>query len=93
MLAKLDYNDVFWGINMSPRVVFSHDVEGITPDPLFMFFEERKSVSAGITFDTKNAGQPTLTTMHSLMASAQPTKLKTEILCHSTLSIQSRGIK
>ncbi|WP_371372395.1 DUF1302 domain-containing protein [Thalassotalea aquiviva] len=51
VLAKLDYNDVFWGINMSPRVVFSHDVEGITPDPLFLFVEERKSVAAGISFD------------------------------------------
>ncbi|WNC70823.1 DUF1302 domain-containing protein [Thalassotalea psychrophila] len=51
VLAKLDYNDVFWSMNVSPRVVFSHDVEGITPDPLFLFVEERKSVSVGITFD------------------------------------------
>lgn len=51
VLAKLDYNDVFWGINVAPRVVFSHDVSGITPDPLFLFIEERKSISAGVTFD------------------------------------------
>ncbi|NMP15533.1 DUF1302 domain-containing protein [Thalassotalea sp. Y01] len=51
VLAKLDYNDVFWGINVAPRVVFSHDVNGITPDPLFLFVEERKSVSAGVSFD------------------------------------------
>jgi len=26
-------------------------VKGITPDPLFMFIEDRKSVSVGLTFD------------------------------------------
>ena len=51
VLAKLDYNDVIWSMNISPRVVFSHDVSGITPDPLFLFVEERKSVSVGVTFD------------------------------------------
>ncbi|TRX56666.1 DUF1302 domain-containing protein [Thalassomonas sp. M1454] len=50
-LVKLDYNDVFWGVNMAPRVVFSHDVDGITPDPLFMFVEEKKSISLGLGFD------------------------------------------
>jgi hypothetical protein len=50
-VAKLDYTNVIAGINMSPRVVFSHDVKGITPDPLFMFIEDRKSVSLGINFD------------------------------------------
>lgn len=51
MVAKLDYSDVFAGINMSPRVVFSHDVKGITPDPLFLFIEDRKSVALGLSFD------------------------------------------
>ncbi len=50
-VAKLDYSNVFAGVNMSPRIVFSHDVSGITPDPLFMFIEERKSVSLGLSFD------------------------------------------
>lgn len=50
-VAKLDYNDIFAGINMSPRVVFSHDVSGITPDPLFLFVEDRKSVALGVAFD------------------------------------------
>ena len=50
-VAKLDYTNVFAGINVSPRVVFAHDVKGITPDPLFMFIEERKSVSLGVSFD------------------------------------------
>ncbi|WP_448212987.1 DUF1302 domain-containing protein [Colwellia sp. MEBiC06753] len=50
-LAKLDYNNVFAGINVSPRIVFSHDVKGITPDPLFLFVEDRKSIAFGIDFD------------------------------------------
>jgi hypothetical protein len=50
-VLKLDYSNVFAGINMSPRVVFSHDVKGITPDPLFLFVEDRKSVAFGIDFD------------------------------------------
>lgn len=50
-VGKLDYNDVFAGINVSPKVVFSHDVNGITPDPLFLFVEDRKSVSLGLGFD------------------------------------------
>ena len=50
-VTKLDYNNVFAGINMSPRIIFSHDVSGITPDPLFLFVEDRKSISAGISFD------------------------------------------
>jgi len=51
MVGKLDYSNVFAGINMSPRVVFSHDVKGITPDPLFLFVEDRKSVALGLSFD------------------------------------------
>ncbi len=50
-VSKLDYNDVFAGINVSPKFVFSHDVNGITPDPLFLFVEDRKSVSFGLGFD------------------------------------------
>ena len=50
-IAKLDYTNVFAGINIAPRVVFAHDVKGITPDPLFMFIEGRKSMSLGLTFD------------------------------------------
>jgi len=51
LVGKLAYNNVFAGINISPRIVFSHDVQGITPDPLFLFVEDRKSLSFGTTFD------------------------------------------
>lgn len=53
-VLKLDYSNVFAGINISPRIVFSHDVDGTTPDPLFMFVEERKSVSFGVGFEYQN---------------------------------------
>lgn len=51
LLAKADYNNVFAGVNLSQRMVFSHDVNGITPDPLFMFVEDRKSLAYAISFD------------------------------------------
>jgi hypothetical protein len=51
VVAKLDYTNVIAGINMSPKVVFSHDVKGITPDPLFLFIEDRKSVALGLSLD------------------------------------------
>ena len=60
VIAKLDYNNVFAGINVSPRVVFSHDVEGITPDPLFLFVEDRKSVALSVDFDYQSRWQATI---------------------------------
>lgn len=50
-VVKMDYTNLFAGINLSPRIVFSHDVSGITPDPLFLFIEDRKSVALGLKFD------------------------------------------
>ncbi|MBL4900675.1 MAG: DUF1302 family protein, partial [Colwellia sp.] len=54
VVGKLDYTNVFAGINVSPRVVFSHDVKGTTPDPLFLFVEDRKSIALGLSFDYQN---------------------------------------
>lgn len=51
LVGKLDYSNLFAGINVSPKVIFSHDVEGITPDPLFLFVEDRKSLALGVGFD------------------------------------------
>ena len=51
LLANASYNNVFAGVNLQARVTFAHDVNGITPDPLFLFIEERKSASATLTFD------------------------------------------
>ncbi|QYJ80255.1 DUF1302 domain-containing protein [Shewanella acanthi] len=54
IVAKADYNNLFAGVNMSPRLIFSHDVDGITPDPMFLFTEGRKSVALGLNFDYQN---------------------------------------
>ncbi|GIU04387.1 DUF1302 domain-containing protein [Shewanella morhuae] len=54
VVAKADFNNIFAGVNMSPRMIFSHDVDGITPDPMFLFTEGRKSVALGVNFDYQN---------------------------------------
>ncbi|MFT5939305.1 MAG: hypothetical protein ACI8R9_001418, partial [Paraglaciecola sp.] len=51
VLAVASYNNVFAGINIQARGTFAHDVDGITPDPLFLFVEDRKSASASVTLD------------------------------------------
>ena len=51
LLAVADYNNIFSGINMRARATFAHDVSGTTPDPLFLFLEDRKSASVAFTFD------------------------------------------
>jgi hypothetical protein len=49
VLGRLDYNNVFSGINLSPRLAFAHDLVGTTPAPLGNFIEDRKAVTLGIT--------------------------------------------
>lgn len=48
---RWDYNNVFSGWNMKPRIVFQHDVNGNTPAPISNFLEDRKSVALGTSFD------------------------------------------
>ncbi|MBB5207590.1 DUF1302 domain-containing protein [Chiayiivirga flava] len=46
---RADYNNVFGGsINLSPRIAFNHDVNGITPGPGGNFLEGRKSATIGV---------------------------------------------
>ncbi len=54
LVAKGDYNNLFAGVNFSPRVVFSHDVNGTTPDPMFLFVEDRKSLGVNLNFNYQN---------------------------------------
>ena len=51
LLAVADYNSIFAGMNLRARGTFSHDVEGTTPDPLFLFTEDVKSAAFSLTFD------------------------------------------
>ena len=48
--ASLDYSNVFRGINLSPNIAFSHDVEGYSPN----FNEHAKSASIGVNADYGN---------------------------------------
>jgi len=46
---RADYNNVFGSpFNMSPRLAFNHDVNGITPGPGGNFLEGRKSATVGV---------------------------------------------
>jgi len=54
LVAKTDHNNVFDGVNASVKLVFSHDVEGITPDPIFLFTQGAKSIGASVDFDYQN---------------------------------------
>ncbi|RDV25970.1 DUF1302 domain-containing protein [Alteromonas aestuariivivens] len=51
ILAVADFNNVFSGVNLRTRATFSHDVDGTTPDPLYLFLEDTKSASISLTFD------------------------------------------
>ena len=48
--AALDYSNVIAGINLSPNIAWSHDVEGYSPN----FNEKAKSISVGLNADYAN---------------------------------------
>ncbi|WP_373187538.1 DUF1302 domain-containing protein [Halopseudomonas sp.] len=48
--ASLDYSNVFLGVNLSPNVTFSHDVEGYGPN----FTENAKAINVGLNADYGN---------------------------------------
>ena len=48
--ASLDYSNVFAGINLSPSLSWSHDVEGYGPN----FTENAKAISVGLNADYGN---------------------------------------
>lgn len=49
-VAQLDYNNVFANINISPSVVFVHNVEGYAPGASGAFVENQRVLRAGVTF-------------------------------------------
>ena len=55
ILGRLDYTNVFGGINVSPTVALTHDVKGNTPLPLANFIEGRKSITIAAEFVFQNA--------------------------------------
>ncbi len=55
LVGRLDYNNVFAGVNVSPLLVFAHDVGGNTPLPMGNFLHGRKTVTVGADFTFQNA--------------------------------------
>ncbi len=51
LLAVADFNNIFAGMNLRTRATFAHDVNGTTPDPLFLFLEDTKSANLTFTLD------------------------------------------
>ncbi|MEH6586292.1 MAG: DUF1302 domain-containing protein [Halioglobus sp.] len=44
----LSYNNVFGGVNLKPRLIWSHDVDGISPVGAGPFLEGRKALTLGL---------------------------------------------
>ncbi len=55
LLGRLDYNNVFPSINLSPTIAFTHDVSGNTPLPLGNYIKGRKSINLSVEFTYRNA--------------------------------------
>lgn len=55
LVGRLDYNNAFAGVNVSPLVLFAHDVSGNTPLPMGNFLEGRKTLTTGADFTFQNA--------------------------------------
>ncbi|MEY3774667.1 MAG: hypothetical protein RLZZ129_1447 [Verrucomicrobiota bacterium] len=53
--ARLDYSNVFAGVNVSPSIAFVHDAGGTTPLPLGNFIAGRKSITLAAEFTFQNA--------------------------------------
>lgn len=50
--ASLDYSDAFMGVNLTPSIAWSHDVQGYAPPPNFS--EDSKALSLGLSADYLN---------------------------------------
>lgn len=50
--ASLDYSDAFMGVNLTPNIAWSHDVQGYAPPPNFS--EGSKAISVGLTAEYLN---------------------------------------
>lgn len=53
-LFALDYANAFAGINLMPKLFFTHDVKGYAPDPGGNFKEGNKSLSLGLDASYQN---------------------------------------
>jgi hypothetical protein len=49
MLTRWDFANVIGAVNMSPRLVYNHDVSGVSPGPGGPFIQGRKAVTVGLS--------------------------------------------
>ena len=49
LLGVLEYNNVFAGVNLKPRVAYSHDVNGYSANGIFL--EGRQALTLGLNAD------------------------------------------
>lgn len=56
-LLATTYNNVLGGMNVTPRLRFDHDVNGMTPLPLGNFVNGRKQIGVGMRFDYMSSWQ------------------------------------
>jgi hypothetical protein len=54
VVARLDYNNLFAGINLSPSIAYAYDASGNTPLPLGNFIEGRQTLTLGADFTFQN---------------------------------------
>ncbi|MEE4174041.1 MAG: DUF1302 domain-containing protein, partial [Xanthomonadales bacterium] len=52
--ARADYNNALGAWTVSPRLAWSHDVDGTTPGPGGSFIDGRKQLTAGVAFNLLN---------------------------------------
>jgi hypothetical protein len=48
VVTRMDFESVVGALGMSPRLAFSHDVEGVSPVPAGNFVEGRKAITVGL---------------------------------------------
>lgn len=55
LVARLDFNNAFRSINLSPRVAWKHDIRGNSPRPAANFLQGRKAISFGLGASYQNS--------------------------------------
>jgi len=51
VIGQLSYPGVLGGLTVRPLVIFSQDVNGVTPGPPSAFIEDRETLTLGVNFE------------------------------------------